>query len=67
MDRVIRHQKNNRYLAASGKWVRDRNLAQTFFFAEDARAFCLEHGIRSDVKGVVFYGSFETEFELFGN
>ena len=66
MDRVIRNQKNKRYLAPTGKWVRDRALAQTFLFVEDARAFCLERGIKSDVEGVIFYGSFETEFELFG-
>jgi hypothetical protein len=65
MDRVIRNLKNKRYLAPTGKWVRDRSLAQTFFFAEDARAFCVDLGIKSGVEGVVFYGSFETEFELF--
>jgi hypothetical protein len=66
MDRVIRNQKNKRYLTPAGKWVRDRSRAQTFFFAEDARAFCLEFGIKSGVEGVIFYGTFETEFELFG-
>lgn len=67
MDRVIRNQKNKRYLTAAGKWVRDRALAQTFFFADDARAFCLERGIKTGVEGVIFYGTFETEFKLFGN
>ena len=67
MDRVIRNAKNKRYLTANGKWVRDRTAAQTFYFAADARAFCLERGIRAGVEGVLFYGTFETVFDLFGN
>jgi len=66
MDRVIRNLRNKRYLTAAGKWVRDRNLAQTFFFADDARMFCLERGIKSGVEGVVVYGAFESAFDLFG-
>jgi len=66
MDRVIRNQKNKRYLTAAGKWVRDRALAQTFFFADDARQFCIDHGILSDVEGVLLCGTFESEFPLFG-
>jgi hypothetical protein len=66
MDRIIRNQKNKRYLNEAGKWVRDRTLAKTFFFADDARMFCLEQGIKSGVEGVVVYGAFESAFELFG-
>ncbi len=66
MDRVIRNQRSKRYLTAAGEWVSDRSLAQTFFFADDARLFCLEHGLKSDVEGVLVCGSFESEFELFG-
>ena len=66
MDRIIRNRKNKRYLTAAGKWVSDRSRAQTFFFADDARLFCLEHGFKADVEGVVVCGTFESEFELFG-
>ena len=66
MDRVIRNQKSKRYLSGAGEWVRDLARAQTFFFAEDARQFCIDHGIMSDVEGVLLCGTFETEFALFG-
>ena len=66
MDRIIRNQKNNRYLTDSGEWVRDREHAHKFFFAEDARQFCIERGILEDVEGVLVCGTFESEFALFG-
>ena len=66
MDRFIRHKENKTYLTASGEWTSDRSLALTFYFADDARAYCLERGIRQGVEGVVFYGTLENAFELFG-
>ena len=66
MDRIIRHKRHGRYLTASGKWVRDITLAQTFFFVDDAREFCLAHGIFSGVECIMFCGAVETVFEIFG-
>lgn len=65
MDRIIRHKRHGRYLTASGKWVRDINLAQAFYFVADAREFCLAHGIFSGVECVMFCGAIETVFEIF--